>query len=60
MKFVISIICLITLRRKELDRFKEMEDNLEKEMRVFAENTEELKEDFSNLLTIKCIGVISA
>jgi len=46
--------------KKELDRFKEMEDKLEKEMRAFAESTEDLKEDFTNLLTIKGIGVISA
>jgi len=37
-----------------------MEENLEKEMEVFAENNPETREDLKNLLSIKGIGVISA
>ena len=46
--------------KKELNKFEDIEDKLEIEMRSFAESTEELKEDFTNLLSIKGIGVISA
>jgi len=37
-----------------------MEENLEKEMEVFAENNPETREDLRSLLSIKGIGVISA
>jgi len=46
--------------KKEFDKFKDLEDELEKEMKLFSENTIELKEDYANLQSIKGIGVISA
>ncbi len=46
--------------KKEVEHLTQMEENLEKEMKVFAENNPEIREDLKNLLSIKGIGVISA
>ncbi len=45
---------------KEARRLKKTEENLEKEIKAFIESIPEWKEDFHNLLTIKCVGTITA
>jgi len=45
---------------KELGRLGAMEDELEKEMKAYAEDHQETREDLGTLLSIKGIGVISA
>lgn len=46
--------------KKEAKHLRQIEETLEKEMKAFAENNSKIREDFSNLLSIKGIGVISA
>jgi transposase len=46
--------------KKEAKHLTQIEETLEKEMKAFAENNSKIREDFSNLLSIKGIGVISA
>jgi transposase len=46
--------------KKETEELKQIEEALEKEMKAFAENNSKIREDFSNLLSIKGIGAISA
>jgi len=46
--------------KKETKKLTQIEETLEKEMKAFAENNSKIREDFSNLLSIKGIGVISA
>jgi len=46
--------------KNEVKHLTQMEENLEKEMEVFAENNPETRENLRNLLSIKGIGVISA
>jgi len=45
---------------KELGRLGAMEDEFEKEMKAYAEDHQETREDLGNLLSIKGIRVISA
>jgi len=42
-----------------MEHLVQIEETLEKEMKAFAENNLKIREDFSNLLSIKGIGVIS-
>ena len=46
--------------KKEMEKLKQIEEALEKEMEAFGRDNPEIKEDFENLLSIKGIGVISA
>ncbi len=45
---------------KETNRLKRMEASLERDMKTFAKDNPEVKEDFENLLSIPGIGLISA
>ena len=45
---------------KEVRRLKKTEENLEKEIKAFIESIPEWKDDFHNLITIKCVGTITA
>ncbi|HOJ16223.1 MAG TPA: IS110 family transposase [Caldisericia bacterium] len=55
-----SVTNLSKFIEKELERFSETEAKLEKKIENWVRNTDEIKEDFNNLLSIKGIGVISA
>jgi len=46
--------------KKEINHLKQIEEDLEREMKTFAENNPETREALDNLLSIKGIGVISA
>ena len=45
---------------KEVKHLKKTEENLEKDIRTFIESIPEWKDDFHNILTIKCVGTITA
>jgi len=45
---------------KEVKHLKVTEEGLEKEIKAFIESVPEMKEDFHNLLSIKCVGTITA
>ena len=45
---------------KEVKHLKVTEEGLEKEIKEFIESEPEMKEDFHRLLTIKCVGTITA
>jgi transposase len=46
--------------RKEMEHLVQIEETLEKEMKAFAENNLKIREELSNLISIKGIGVIYA
>ena len=46
--------------KKEINHLKQIEEDLEREMKTFAENNPKTREVLDNLLSIKGIGVISA
>ena len=45
---------------KEVKHLKKTEENLEEDIRTFIESIPEWKDDFHNILTIKCVGTITA
>ncbi len=55
-----SVLKLESSIEKEVKNLKKTEENLEKGIRAFIEDKPELKDDFHNILTIKCVGIISA
>ena len=51
---------LLATIKKELARYKKIEKKLIEEMKAYIENSDNLKIDYHNLLSIKGIGEVSA